>query len=63
MSRTEAMLRRNNLECEAEMLDAEEAAIRSQIRTLAIEASELRHERMEIEAEIASLNRMIGYDA
>ena len=63
MSRTEAMLRRNNLECEAEMLDAEEAAIRLQIRTLAIEASELRHQRMEIDAEIASLNRMIGYDA
>jgi hypothetical protein len=27
MSRTEAMLRRNNLDCEAELLDAEEAAI------------------------------------
>jgi hypothetical protein len=63
MSRTEAMLRRNNLDCEAEMLNAEEAAIRSQIRTLAIEASELRQQRMEIDAEIASLNMMIGYDA
>jgi len=63
MSRTEAMLRRNNLNCESEMLNAEEAALRSQIRTLAIEASELRRERMEVDAEIASLNMMISYDA
>jgi hypothetical protein len=44
MSRTEAMLRRNNLDCESEMLSAEEAALRSQMRTMAIEASEPRRQ-------------------
>jgi hypothetical protein len=54
---------RNNLDWESEMLNAEEAALRSQLRTLAIKASELRRRRMEIDVEIASLNMMIGYDA
>ena len=63
MSRTEAMLRRNDLGYESEMLNAEEEDLRSQIWTLAIEASQLRRQRMEIDAEIASLNVMISYDA
>ena len=63
MCRTEAMLRRYDLNYESEMLNAEEEDLRSQIWTLAIEASQLRHQRMEIDAEIASLNVMISYDA
>jgi hypothetical protein len=63
MCRTEAMLRRNDLNYESEMLGAEEEDLRSQIWTLAIEASQLRRQRLEIAAEIASLNVMISYDA
>jgi hypothetical protein len=63
MCRTEAMLRRNDLNYESEMLNSEEEDLRSQIWTLAIEASQLRRQRLEIDAEIASLNVMISYDA
>jgi hypothetical protein len=63
MCRTEAVLRKNELHCESEVLNAEEAALRLQIRTLAIEAWDLRRQRMEIDAEIASLNTVIIYDA
>jgi hypothetical protein len=63
MCRTEAMLRRNDLNYESGMLNAEEEDLRSQIWTLAIEASQLRRQRLEIAAEIASLNVMISYDA
>jgi len=63
MCRTEAMLRKNDLICESEVLNAEEAALRLQIRTLAIEACEFRRQRMEIDAEISSLNMMISHDA
>jgi hypothetical protein len=63
MCRTEAMLRRYDLNYESEMLYAEEEDLRSQIWTLAIETGQLRRQRMEIDAEITSLNMMMSYDA
>ena len=63
MCRTEAILRKNDLNSESEMLSAEEEALRLQIRTLAVAASELRRQRIETDAEIASLNMLISYDA
>ena len=63
MRRTEAMLRRNDLNREFEMLSAKEEGLRSQIRNLVVEACELRRQQMEIEAEIAALDMIISHAA